>query len=167
MKRADYQSLLDEWNSLELQRSELFCLHDAQGDTFFEDEPWYESFQSIEQRMEMLLKEIERLESLESLDAREFQALHLSDGMVQAESFAWDHWEQWALQDGVEAFLAKLGRDVIREARMHNWPDELKAECGWEDSGREMLRLALEEPERAQIRWKYLLDSDGEWHWRK
>lgn len=81
----------------------------------------------------------------------------------------WDQlgWDHSAKQNGNSEQLAVLGRCVIREAFPHLWPAELQAAWGWEERRREMLRLALEEPERAQIRWKYLLDSDEDFHWNK
>jgi len=165
MRATDYQSLLNQWDSLEVNRSVLLRQHQADQGAFLEEEPWYDQLQAIEGRMDVLLAAIEQLETSELLDSREFLLPSEFDAAVFG--FAWDHWEKWALEDGVESFLAKLGRDVIREAHMHNWPEELKTECGWSDSGREMLRLAQKEPERAQIRWKYLLDSDGDFHWCK
>lgn len=74
---------------------------------------------------------------------------------------AWDHWQVWALEAGIADELAQLGRAVIREAYQHNWPETLKAECGWFDSGQEMLRLAKTDPERAEARWRHLLSTDG------
>lgn len=80
--------------------------------------------------------------------------------------YPWDHWERWAKEDGIPDDLACLGRAVVREAYQHNWPDDLKAECGWEDDGRRMLQLAKTSPEKAQARWTYLLESDGDYHWK-
>lgn len=80
--------------------------------------------------------------------------------------FAWDHWQQWATEDGVTEELAQLGRAVIREAYQHRWSDELKTECGWSDDGEAMILLAQADPDRARIRWQYLLDSDGDFGWK-
>jgi hypothetical protein len=76
--------------------------------------------------------------------------------------FAWDHWERWALADGVDEELAALGRAVAREACQQNWPAPLRAEAGWEDHGQAMLRLAKEQPEQARVRWRQLLQPDGD-----
>lgn len=37
-----------------------------------------------------------------------------------AGDFSWDHWETWAIEDGVPEELAQLGRSLIREAYQHN-----------------------------------------------
>lgn len=88
------------------------------------------------------------------------------DDEVQAVGdFAWDRWEQSALAAGLAPELATLGRAVIREAYQHGWPAPLQEECGWFDSGAQMLRLAQAEPHFAKIRWAYLLESDGDFHW--
>ena len=79
--------------------------------------------------------------------------------------YAWDMWEQWALEDGVPKELAALGSQVIREAYENEWSDDLKQECGWEDDGRLMLWFALNIPEKCRIRWQYLLDSKGDFCW--
>lgn len=76
--------------------------------------------------------------------------------------YAWDEWEQRAKAAGIAADLAQLGRAVMREADQHTWPEDLQAECGWQDDGAAMIALALADPEGARSRWSWLLDSDGE-----
>ena len=51
----------------------------------------------------------------------------------------WYHWERFALESGLAAGLATLGRAVMREARQHAWCERLKKECGLRDDGRAML----------------------------
>ncbi|MEW6281770.1 MAG: hypothetical protein AB1758_24395, partial [Candidatus Eremiobacterota bacterium] len=58
--------------------------------------------------------------------------------------------------------LAQLGRDMMREAAMHDWRPGLQAECGWVDEGAGMLAFALSQPEPAEKRWVWLLETDGE-----
>ena len=90
----------------------------------------------------------------------------ISDGVAcKPGEYPWDDWQAWAIEDGIEEKLAQLGRAVIREASQHNWPEKLKGECGWEDDGADMIRIAKHSPDKARIRWEYLLASDGEWHW--
>lgn len=76
--------------------------------------------------------------------------------------YPWDRFEKAALQVGIPAPLADLGRSVFREAFQHDWPDELKVECGWLDGGQRMIYVALAFPELAEGRWRALLDSDGQ-----
>ncbi|WP_442483348.1 hypothetical protein [Aeoliella sp. SH292] len=78
--------------------------------------------------------------------------------------FPWDHWEQWAREDGLSATLAELGAAVICAAHIDDWTDQLRAECGWHDAGRGMIGLAQQDPERARVRWSYLLESKGDFH---
>ncbi len=75
--------------------------------------------------------------------------------------YAWDRWRLRALEAGLSDDLAWLGRHLMREAVQHAWPDELKAECGWEDEGRAMLELALRASRKAEKRWQRLMDTDG------
>ena len=75
--------------------------------------------------------------------------------------YAWDLWKERAATAEVEKELVQLGRDLMREAVQHDWSQQLKAECGWEDDGEKMLQLALQEPYRARNRWRFLLDTDG------
>ena len=76
--------------------------------------------------------------------------------------YPWDHWQEWALADGVPTDLAQLGRDLIREADQHNWPRERQLECGWGDSGAAMIQLALTAPDQARERWEFLMETDGD-----
>lgn len=76
--------------------------------------------------------------------------------------YPWDQWHAWALEDGVPKDLAELGRSLIREADQHSWSAQLQDECGWNDSGAKMLRLAKEQPEAARKRWGHLMETDGE-----
>lgn len=76
-------------------------------------------------------------------------------------AYPWDGWEKSAVAQGVPAPLAALGRDTIREAWQHTWPEELRSRCGWRDDGRRMLRLALRQPALARRRWTRLLETDG------
>jgi DNA primase catalytic core len=73
----------------------------------------------------------------------------------------WDEWHRHALDVGVGAELAELGRQVMREAEQHGWDDELAALCGVDDGGAAMLELALANPARAAASWQKLLDQDG------
>ncbi len=76
--------------------------------------------------------------------------------------YPWDHWNRWALADGVPEDLALLGCDLIREADQHCWSEELQAECGWQDSGAAMIQLALTAPDETRKRWEHLMETDGE-----
>jgi hypothetical protein len=76
-------------------------------------------------------------------------------------AYPWDHWQKYALAQGLAADLAALGRAVIREAWQHAWDEREKALCGWNDDGRAMLRLALKNPALARKRWGRLLATDG------
>ena len=78
-----------------------------------------------------------------------------------AGDYAWDRWKRQALAAGVDPELAQLGRDTMREAVQHDWKPALQVECGWEDQGRSMLRLAQEDPRQARTFWSWLLDTDG------
>ncbi len=75
--------------------------------------------------------------------------------------YAWDRWRLRALEAGLSDDLAWLGRNLMREAVQHAWPDELKVECGWEDEGQAMLELALRAPRKTEKRWQRLMDTDG------
>ena len=75
--------------------------------------------------------------------------------------YAWDRWQDLAITAGVQNELAQLGRAVMREAVQHDWPQKLKTECGWKDGGKKMLELSKKAPEKAQSRWEFLLDTDG------
>ncbi|QDV81058.1 hypothetical protein [Botrimarina mediterranea] len=165
MTEREYEKLTKEWDELEVKRQALSSQHDADAGTFFEDEVWYDQHEAIGAQQEALQEKIDAYEEAELNSIREFEP-PVVDGVSAAPgSFAWDRWEQWAKDDGIAEELAQLGRAVIREAYQHNWPGRLKTECGWHDDGEAMLRLAKEEPDRARIRWKYLLESDGDFHW--
>lgn len=75
--------------------------------------------------------------------------------------YPWDRWENAALEACVAAELASLGRSVFREAFQHDWPADLKVECGWLDGGAEMLIYACVAPEAIAARWEALLEADG------
>ena len=74
----------------------------------------------------------------------------------------WDHWERLALDSGLAADLATLGRAIMREADQHGWCERLKKECGWGDDGRAMLARVLRHPARTAARWHWLLQTDGQ-----
>lgn len=76
-------------------------------------------------------------------------------------AYPWDHWERYAIDQGLDRKLASLGRAVIREAYQHSWDEHLKSLCGWNDDGQRMLEVALRRPAIAKARWTRLLDSDG------
>ena len=63
-------------------------------------------------------------------------------------NFPWDTWERRAQDAGVWFELAVLGRSVYREAYQHNWEQELKQECGWQDDGNAMIDLASAAPSK-------------------
>ncbi len=82
--------------------------------------------------------------------------------------YPWDRWQKRAIAAGVEVELARLGRDLMREADQHAWDEELQRECGWPDvdgaagdEGDQMIRRALEEPGATAKRWRELLHTDG------
>ena len=76
--------------------------------------------------------------------------------------YPWDEWQGRARAAGVPEELAMLGRAVIREAYQHGWPAKLQSECGWDDDGEAMIELALRDPARADRRWRWLMETDGE-----
>jgi len=76
--------------------------------------------------------------------------------------YAWDEWQQRAKAAGVAEDLAQLGRSLMREADQHSWPEELQAECGWDDDGATMIALAVADPTAARDRWSWLMNTDGE-----
>jgi len=89
-------------------------------------------------------------------------ALEMARHGATPESYAWDYWKTKALAAGVAGDLAELGRAVMREHYQHGWSsydNEVSVR-----SGDEMLRLALNEPDRAAARWQRLLDTDGGKH---
>jgi hypothetical protein len=73
----------------------------------------------------------------------------------------WDKWERRALARGVAPALAAIGRAAMRDAVQRGWGARLQSLCGWGDSGRRMLRLALRNPALARERWSQLLDAGG------
>jgi hypothetical protein len=75
--------------------------------------------------------------------------------------YPWDDWYVYAVARGLHARVAAQGRWVIREAYQHDWPDNLKAACGWRDDGAAMLALALADPPAALRQWDLLLRTDG------
>ena len=94
---------------------------------------------------------------------RQFPALsRLRHHNTEFGNYPWDAWQQWALEDGVSDDLAGIGRSLIREANQHGWSEDLQTECGWSDSGAEMIQFALGAPDEARERWEFLLASDGE-----
>jgi hypothetical protein len=77
-------------------------------------------------------------------------------------SYAWDYWKTKALAAGVAVDLAELGRAVMREHYQHGWSscdDKVSVR-----SGDEMIKFALSDPDRAALRWQWLLDTDGGKH---
>jgi hypothetical protein len=79
----------------------------------------------------------------------------------EAGDYPWDHWFERAKAAGLAEDLAQLGRSVMREADQHVWPQDMQAECGWDDDGAAMLEFALVNPTAAQRRWEWLMDVDG------
>jgi len=75
--------------------------------------------------------------------------------------FPWDFWEIHALESGLAANLAALGRSLMREADQHGWCERLQRECGWSDAGRSMLARLLTHPRRTAARLEWLLITDG------
>jgi len=83
-------------------------------------------------------------------------------------NYPWDGWARHALARGVPEDLAGLGRLLIREAYQHDWPDELKALCGWSDDlsaeqagGQALFAFALRAPKAARRQWDILMRTDG------
>lgn len=74
----------------------------------------------------------------------------------------WDEWERLALSLGVEASTAALGSEVMREFYQHDWK-KFGSEVSKKAVG---TMLALVDPEYADARWSYLLETDGEWRKR-
>lgn len=73
----------------------------------------------------------------------------------------WDEWERMALAAGLARELASLGRSLMREADQHCWCERLRAECGWHDEGRAMLRRLRTQPRRTAARLNWLYATDG------
>lgn len=76
-------------------------------------------------------------------------------------NYPWDDWHGYALARGLPPELAGQGRLLVREAYQHDWPDELKALCGWGDDGQALLALALRAPRTARRQWDILMRTDG------
>lgn len=76
-------------------------------------------------------------------------------------NYPWDDWERHALARGLSPELAGQGRLLVREAYQHDWPDELKALCGWRDDGQALLAFALRAPKAALRQWEILMRTDG------
>ncbi len=74
----------------------------------------------------------------------------------------WEEWEKRALERGVDAEPASLGREVMREASQNGWDRAMRALCGWEDEGEAMIELALRAPKRARFVWEKLHAADGD-----
>ena len=85
------------------------------------------------------------------------QVNHLRRHAGREGEYPWDLWHRWAIEDGVPSDLAGLGRTVIRTSDQQGWHADLQAECGWQDSGAAMLKLARNDPNQARQRWRYLL----------
>lgn len=71
----------------------------------------------------------------------------------------WDDWYCAARAAGIETEVALLGSAVMRTADHQGWPDDLQAECGWNDAGGHMIAFALRDPDAARARWKDLLEA--------
>ncbi len=74
----------------------------------------------------------------------------------------WEAWHQLALVEGVGEELAALGREVMREALVCRWREEMRIACGSLDEGRGMIELARNHPEHAEQMWSHLLETNGE-----
>lgn len=79
-----------------------------------------------------------------------------------AGDYPWDRFAAAAEEAGLSPTLASLGRSLFREAFQHDWPDELKVECGWLDGGQLMIYQALAFPDECEQRWRSLLEHDGD-----
>jgi len=75
--------------------------------------------------------------------------------------FEWDFWKSQALDLGVAEELAELGRDIMRDAYLERWPEEILGECGWWDDGFGMLAQAQKNPQETRKRWTALLKRYG------
>ena len=76
-------------------------------------------------------------------------------------NYPWDEWQRHALERGLAADLAALGRSLMREADQHGWCERLRAECGWNDGGEAMLARLLARPRRTAARLEWLFATDG------
>ena len=77
--------------------------------------------------------------------------------------YPWDRWQIRALAVGVPHEVARLGRSLMRAGYQTQWGDQHPCHCGRADDGRDMLRLALNEPERAMEQWQNLVADCGCW----
>ncbi len=87
------------------------------------------------------------------------RAIEMTHQAQARENYAWDYWKTKALSAGVAGNLAELGRVAMREHYQHGW-----LSCGNEvspRSGDAMIQLALNEPDKAALRWQWLLDTKG------
>lgn len=105
-----------------------------------------------------------KLKSVGPLDVRGLRqnVLALEARSGPPGNFTWDRWEKLALQAGLSAELADLGRSVIRDAYQHGWDEDLMRECGWLDGGLCMIVVALAQPDKAAARWEHLMHTNGE-----
>jgi len=76
-------------------------------------------------------------------------------------AWPWDDWERMALAARLSPELAALGRSLMREADQHCWCERLRAECGWNDAGKAMLKRLLAQPRRTAARLHWLYATDG------
>jgi len=89
--------------------------------------------------------------------------------------YPWDDWERWALAQGLDPRMASQARLLIRESFNHDWPEKLRALCGWRDDGQALFKLARRAPKKALGQWDILMRTDGlrgdlhpqtqEWTW--
>ena len=102
----------------------------------------------------------------------------LSEPVLQCSfgHYPWDHWERWALAQGLDPEMAGQARLLIREWYNHSWEGWLRDLCGWgEDGGQGLLDLARRSPKKALRQWDILMRTDGfrgdchpqtqEWTW--
>jgi hypothetical protein len=82
------------------------------------------------------------------------------ESLAQQDEPLWERWFERALEEGVEESLARLGRALIRGSVARGWDEDRCAECGWLDEGEAMLELALLEADRAETRWRSLLEGE-------
>ena len=71
--------------------------------------------------------------------------------------FEWDHWEEAALERGLDKELASLGRATMREAVQHNWSPQITNLCSWGT----LDNLFTEAPRFAKRLCELLLETDG------
>ena len=80
-------------------------------------------------------------------------------GVIDREfgDYLWDHWKAAAVKSGVSEDVAQLGWNTLREKWGHMW-EGFDTELDQDH----MIKLALEFPEYAKLRWEWLIISDGE-----